>query len=96
MGVPTVALYGRHPMSRLGCSLLVYSGLSALATTSPDEYVDRATALADDRTTLLRLRRELRGHLVNTPLFNSKLFVAGLEKAYSGAFERWCEAPPRC
>jgi protein O-GlcNAc transferase len=96
MGVPTVALYGRHPMSRLGCSLLVYSGLSALATTSPDEYVDRATALANDRTTLLRLRRELRGHLVNTPLFNSKLFVAGLEKAYSRAFERWCEAPPRC
>jgi protein O-GlcNAc transferase len=91
MGVPTVGLYGTHPMSRLGCSLLVYSGLSALATTSPEEYVERATALASDGATLSRLRRELRRHLVNTPLFNSKLFVSGLEYAYSQAFERWCQ-----
>jgi protein O-GlcNAc transferase len=90
MGVPTVGLYGSHPMSRLGCSLLVYSGLPALATTSPEEYVKTATALAHDRTSLAKLRRELRGHLTNTPLFNSKQFVAGLEGAYSRAFERWC------
>lgn len=92
MGVPTVSLYGRHPMSRLGCSLLVYSGLSALATTSLDEYAERATALANDGTTLSHLRRELRGHLVKTPLFSSKLFVAGLEEAYTFAFEQWRRA----
>ena len=55
MGVPSVAMYGSHPMSRLGCSLLVYSGLPALATTSPGEYVERAVTLANDRP-LLRLR----------------------------------------
>lgn len=97
MGVPTVALYGAHPMSRLGCSLLIYSGLPALATTSPEEYVARAAALADDTPTLSRLRRELRGHLVNTPLFSAKLFVNGLEEAYSRVFEHWCneQSSPR-
>jgi protein O-GlcNAc transferase len=90
MGVPTVGLYGSHPMSRLGCSLLVYSGLSALATTSPEEYVERAVSLANERSTLRRLRSELRGHLVKTPLFNANLFIAGLEDAYFRAFERWC------
>lgn len=91
MGVPVVALYGGHPMSRFGCSLLAHNGLPALATTSKEEYVERAVYLAGDRETLSRLRKELRGHLTNTPLFNSKLFIEGLENAYLRIFERWCQ-----
>jgi predicted O-linked N-acetylglucosamine transferase (SPINDLY family) len=91
MGVPVVGLYGGHPMSRFGCSLLVYGGLPALATTSQQEYIERAIHLASDVGTLSHLRRELRSHLVSTPLFNPKLFIEGLENAYIRIFERWCQ-----
>ena len=90
MGVPVIGLLGGHPMSRFGCSLLAYSGLTGLIAESPEEYVNRASHLANDALTLARLRRELRPHLANTPVFNSKLFVEGLENAYFGIFSRWC------
>lgn len=90
MGVPVIGLLGGHPMNRFGCSLLAYGGLTGLIAEGPEEYVDRATRLANDTPTLARLRRELRPHLVNTPVFNSKLFVDGLENAYFGIFSRWC------
>jgi predicted O-linked N-acetylglucosamine transferase (SPINDLY family) len=90
MGVPVIGLLGGHPMSRFGCSLLAYSGLTGLIAESPEEYVNRASHLANDTLTLARLRRELRPHLANTPVFNSKLFVEGLENAYFGIFSRWC------
>jgi predicted O-linked N-acetylglucosamine transferase (SPINDLY family) len=89
MGVPVIGLLGGHPMSRFGCSLLAYSGLPGLIAESPQEYVDRANHVANDTATLARLRRELRPHLAGTPVFNSKLFVEGLENAYFGIFSRW-------
>ncbi len=91
MGVPVIALYGDHPMSRFGCSLLAYSGLPALATTSREEYAERAVGLAFDLDTLALLRRELRAHLVTTPVFDPKTFIEGLENAYIRIFERWCQ-----
>jgi predicted O-linked N-acetylglucosamine transferase (SPINDLY family) len=89
MGVPVIGLLGGHPMSRFGCSLLAYSGLTGLIAESSQEYTDRASHLANDTATLARLRRELRPHLANTPVFNSQLFVEGLENAYFGIFSRW-------
>jgi predicted O-linked N-acetylglucosamine transferase (SPINDLY family) len=90
MGVPVVALYGNHPMSRFSCSLLAYGGLPALTTNTPEEYIDRAVHLAHNVDTLSYLRQEMRGHLVKTPLFNTRLFLSGLEDAYFQIFERWC------
>lgn len=90
MGVPVVALYGNHPMSRFSCSLLAYGGLPALTTSTPEEYIERAVHLAHNVDVLAYLRREMRGHLVKTPLFNSRMFLDGLEDAYFQVFERWC------
>jgi protein O-GlcNAc transferase len=92
MGVPVVSLYGSHALSRFGGSLLVYSGLPGLAATTHDEYVEAAVRLASDIPTLAALRSGMRGHLVKTPLFNSKLFLADLEAAYIAAFETWCRS----
>ena len=91
MGVPVIGLLGGHPMSRFGCSLLAYSGLTGLIAESPQEYAERANHVANDTPTLTRLRRELRPHLANTPVFNSQLFVEGLENAYFRIFSRWCQ-----
>jgi len=95
MGVPVVALYGGHPMSRFSCSLLAYGGLPALTTNTPEEYIDRAVHLANNVDTLAYLRQEMRGHLVKTPLFNTKMFLEGLEDAYFKVFDRWCREGAR-
>ena len=90
MGVPVVTLYGDRFVSRVGSSILTFSGLGGLVATTPAEYVERAAALAANREDLCRLRCELRGHLPQTPVFNPKIFVQGLEDAYRRAFNEWC------
>jgi predicted O-linked N-acetylglucosamine transferase (SPINDLY family) len=90
MGVPVVTLYGDRFVSRVGSSILTFSGLGGLVATTPGEYVERAAALAGNRDDLCRLRGQLRSHLPKTPVFNPKLFVQGLEDAYRRAFNEWC------
>jgi predicted O-linked N-acetylglucosamine transferase (SPINDLY family) len=79
-------------MSRFSSSLLAYAGLPALATTTREEYVQKAIELAQDPDMLAHLRQSLRAHLSQTPLFNSKQFIEGLENAYTQIFEKWCTA----
>ena len=90
MGVPVVTLYGDRFVSRVGSSILTFSGLGGLVATTPVEYVERAAALAANRDDLCRLRSQLRSHLPQTPVFNPKMFVQGLEDAYRRAFNEWC------
>jgi predicted O-linked N-acetylglucosamine transferase (SPINDLY family) len=67
MGVPVVTLYGDRFVSRVGSSILTFSGLSGLVATTPAEYVERAATLAGNREDLARLRSQLRTHLPETP-----------------------------
>ena len=90
MGVPVIALYGDFPMSRFSCSLLAHAGLAGLTTSSKAEYIERALHLFKNIETLAYLRANMRGHLVKTPLFNTKLFLEGLEEAYIKVFDEWC------
>jgi predicted O-linked N-acetylglucosamine transferase (SPINDLY family) len=91
MGVPVVALYGDHPMSRFSCSLLAYAGLPALTTNTVEEYIDRAVTLAGQPDTIAHLRQSLRGHLTQTPLFDNRQFLNVLEEAYRDIFAQWCD-----
>jgi protein O-GlcNAc transferase len=91
MGVPVVTLYGDRFVSRVGSSLLTFSGLPGCVATSPLEYVKCAKRLAEDREQLAKLRSSLRGHLAETPVFNPNRFTKGLENAYRTAFQRWCQ-----
>ena len=69
MGVPVIGLLGGHPMSRFGCSLLAYSGLTGLIAESPEEYAERANHVANDTPTLNRLRRSF-GRTWPTPRYS--------------------------
>jgi predicted O-linked N-acetylglucosamine transferase (SPINDLY family) len=82
MGVPVVALRGDRFVSRVGASLLTYSGLRDLVAESPQQYIDLAIELARDPQHLADLRRQLRTHLPNTPVFDAKAFTRGLEQCY--------------
>jgi protein O-GlcNAc transferase len=90
MGIPVITLYGDRFVARVGASLLTYTGFPELVATNPDDYVRRAVELALNRERLAKLRRELRSHVAETPVFDYPTFTKGLENAYFEMFARWC------
>lgn len=79
MGVPTLTLCGRTLLERQGASLLKAAGLERWVTQAPQEFVQRAAALAGDVTALARLRAGLRAQVLRSPLCNAKTFGQALE-----------------
>ncbi len=82
MGVPVVSLYGRRRDTRFGLSILTAAGLGELACATREAYVARAVALAGDRELLGVLHRNLRTMMMQSPLMNTRQYVAELERAY--------------
>ena len=81
MGVPTVTLGGETMLSRIGASMLTCAGLSEWVAWREDEYVALAIKHAQDVSGLTRLRREMRGRVAETALFDAKRFAPQLEHA---------------
>ena len=82
MGVPVISMYGGRHGTRFGLSILKNIGLGDLAVNTADEYVRRATALANDWNLLVTLRKNLRGMMKNSPLMNPTDYVRAVESAF--------------
>jgi predicted O-linked N-acetylglucosamine transferase (SPINDLY family) len=78
-GVPVVSLVGDRHASRVGLSLLSAVGLADLATSTPDDFVRVAAALARDPSRLAELRRTLRPNMQRSPLCDAAAFVTRFE-----------------
>ena len=91
MGVPTVSLVGEHHVSRVGLSILSSVGLEFFATSSPEEYVAKATALASKVEALSKVRSSMRTRMITSRLCNAKGFVQNLEAAYREMWQCWCK-----
>ena len=92
MGVPVITLAGAMSYSRFGVSLLSNLGLDELIAATPDKYVEKAVALANDRKRLMVLRSELRSRMAASPLCDAKAFAKGIEEAYRRMWRRWCKS----
>lgn len=82
MGVPVVTLAGCTHVSRVGVSLLHSVGLDDLIADSPEEYIDKAVALANDRLRLVKLRQNLRLMVASSALMDAKGLTREVEEAY--------------
>ena len=80
MGVPTVTLVGPAFFERLSYSNLSNAGLGDLCTTTPDDYVRVAVALAADRERRRALRHGLRDQIRRLPLGLSDRWVANFQR----------------
>jgi predicted O-linked N-acetylglucosamine transferase (SPINDLY family) len=92
MGVPVVSLVGGHHAGRVGLSILSRLGLETLAARSADEYVEKATALAQDLRGLEKLRASIRPLMMDSPLCNARAFAGAVEYAYRRMWQRWCRS----
>ncbi|MEA2734286.1 MAG: hypothetical protein QOE14_737, partial [Humisphaera sp.] len=92
MGVPVVTLAGQTHVSRVGVSLLHTVGLEHLVAQTPQQYVEIATRLSEDREPLSRLRAELRPRMQSSPLFDGRGLAGEMESAFRQAWQRWCSS----
>jgi protein O-GlcNAc transferase len=94
MGVPVITLSGHSFAGRHSTSHLANVGLPELVTTTPEEYLAVAVALAQDPDRLTTLRQGLRERMAASPLCDAKGYTRDLEAAYRGMWERWCHKIP--
>ena len=92
MGLPMVVLAGAVHASRVGVSLLTNIGLPQLVAQNGDEYVEIATRLATDLPALARLRTDLRGMMLRSPLTDGAGGARALEHAFGEMFGAWCRS----
>jgi predicted O-linked N-acetylglucosamine transferase (SPINDLY family) len=91
MGVPVVSLAGQTAVSRAGLSILSNLGVSELVASTTAQYVEVATALAQDVSRLGLLRSTLRDRMRASPLMDAGQFARDLEAAYRRMWRNWCE-----
>ena len=82
-GLPVMTCAGRSLASRMAASLLTAIDLPELITYSYPGYEALAIKLATDEHFYEELKQKLRKNITTTRLFNSDLFCADIEKAYS-------------
>jgi len=90
MGVPTVSMAGATHVQRAGYSVLSAVGLSNLVANSPEQYLQIATYLANDRSRLTDLRQSLRSRLQASPLGDAAGLAREIEKVFRAEWHRWC------
>jgi predicted O-linked N-acetylglucosamine transferase (SPINDLY family) len=96
MGVPVISLAGASPAARMGATIATHLGHAEWIAATPQEYVDKALALAADPARRQQLRRRLREELKASSLMDGPGFARRLEAAYRGAWRQWCaQAGPR-
>lgn len=90
MGVPVVTLAGELHASRVGLSIMTRLGLGVLVATSPEEYVLRASALANDPEALRQLRTSMRDRMRASGLCDPQRFCRDLQDVYRAMWHRYC------
>ncbi len=87
MGVPVISLLGKRFISRAGGSISTHAGLQELVAETPQDYVDKAVALAGDLPRLKDLRATLRQRVGSSSLCDGPGYAANVEKAFLSMWE---------
>ena len=80
MGVPVVTLVGKSYHQRISYSVLMHCGLKELCTFTPEDYVEKAVALAGDRDKRLAWRHGLRDAMRQSPLCDEERFLVQFQE----------------
>jgi predicted SAM-dependent methyltransferase len=95
MGVPVITLAGKSHVARVGSSILAQAGLADFVAQTPQEYLDKAIALAKDAARRSELRKTLRARLRASPLLDAATFTRGLESAYMDMWADYAQKDDR-
>ncbi len=90
MGVPFLTKKGNRFYSHNGETILHNIGLPEWIATDEDDYARKAIEFSQDMDTLVKLRKELRGQILASPLFDAERFAKNFEKAMFDIWEKHC------
>ncbi len=90
MGVPVVTLVGQTAVARAGWCQLCNLGLQDLAANDAAQFVQIATALAEDLNRLAEMRSTMRQRMQQSPLMDTQRFTYNIEMAYRQMWKQWC------
>ncbi len=93
-GVPVLTLDGEDFYARIGVQPMMALGLPEMVTTSWDDYVEKAVALARDPDRLARLRGEIRPRFDASAYQDGPAFARRLEDVYRRLFGQWLARQP--
>lgn len=88
MAVPVLTLSGRSFASRVCGSLAQAAGIPELVCTSPEQFVERAVELGNNRALLAPYRERLAQHRSTNTLFDMPRLVKDLERLFR---QMWSE-----
>lgn len=88
MGVPVLSRKGDRRTSQMGASILFGVGKPEWVSSSGKEMVNTAKALAGDLKALVEIRSTLRDKVAEGALFNPRVLMTSIEKAYVDALQR--------
>jgi len=92
MGVPVITFCGAHHAARVGASLLTAVNRCEWIAYSEEEYIEKAVELAKNVEALKSNRAKQRDHIRNSPLLDSRAFVASLENEYKRIWQSVCKS----
>lgn len=92
MGVPVVTLEGDRHAARVGASLLQAAGRPDLVARDPEDFVEIASRLAQDRGGLDARRHDARESLRSSALLDASAYGARFHAAVREAWRSWCGA----
>ncbi|AJY12322.1 tetratricopeptide repeat protein [Burkholderia dolosa] len=94
MGVPVIGMKGSRFVTHICESLLHAAGMSDWIAADERAYLAKATAFAQDRDALARLRATLRERTLASPLCDAARFARHLEDAFHGMWARYAAGDP--
>jgi len=94
MGAPVLALLGRTLASRASGAILKALDLDDWVATSPEDYLEIALVKASRPAALATFRRDIRAHLLASPVGNPGLYTQAVERAYRSLWQRWIAIQP--
>ena len=74
----------------MSASILTAVNLTELIAQTSSQFVELAARLANDHARLIRMRKELRQQMKNSPLCDAPSFTRRLEATYRQFWQRWC------
>jgi predicted O-linked N-acetylglucosamine transferase (SPINDLY family) len=89
MGVPVVTLAGQRYVERISASKLAALGMQDLIAHSPEDYIEKAVALARDVEMRRALRAGLRERMAQSPLCDGPGLARAMESAYRTMWARY-------
>ena len=91
MGTPVVALCGQTHAGRVGASILRTVGLPELVAQTPEQFVQIAAGLAQDRERLRDLQQRLVQQARNSTLCDGPGMAVRFERVVRQMWQDWCE-----